>query len=78
MSAVAGFDPKAHGLPEGAILDRDEDAPELFAVWTLGDDGDILGTGATAEEAIADAWEAVHGAEVDAAADTQRDPGVRS
>lgn len=36
-------------------LDRDEEAPSLWAVWTLGDDGEIIGSGDTAGEALAEA-----------------------
>lgn len=34
---VDGFEPVAHGLPPDCFLDRDEDAPDLFAVWTRGE-----------------------------------------
>lgn len=58
---VAGFEPVAHGLPPDCFLDRDEDAPDLFAVWTRGEDGDIVGSGPSAYEAIREARRTVRG-----------------
>jgi hypothetical protein len=73
---VQGFDPAEHELPADCFLDRDEDAPELFAVWLRGDDGDVLGSGSTSEEAIADAQATVRA--WDAVAETERNPAVSS
>jgi len=33
----------------------DEDGPKPFAIWTTGDSADIIGTGHTLDEAMADA-----------------------
>ena len=38
--------------PVGSVLEHDPDAPSPFAVWC---DGDIIGSGDTASEALADA-----------------------
>lgn len=39
-------------LPEGAVLERDEEAPLPFAVWL---DGDIIGAGHDPDTAIQEA-----------------------